>query len=108
MERRSFKEVWSHWQDDNMKQPTYHINPNRMKRQISIILILLGLTGAASGQEVNFSRVQDMTIWYNQSLKTEKQNTLNLNYRSVQFGGQIAYNSVAAMFSMPILSKEAK
>lgn len=85
-----------------------HINPNRMKRQINIILILLVLTGAARGQEINFSRVQDMTIWYNQSLKTDKQNTLNLNYRSVQYGGQIAYNSVAALFSMPLLSKEAK
>ena len=77
-------------------------------RKILNILILLGLAGFARGQEINFSRVQDMTIWYNQSLKTEKQNTLNLNYRSVQYGGQIAYNSVAALFSMPLLSKEAK
>lgn len=49
-----------------------------------------------------------MTIWYNQSLKTDKQNTLDLNYRSVNFGGQIAYNSVAALFSMPLVSKAAK
>jgi Type IX secretion system membrane protein PorP/SprF len=49
-----------------------------------------------------------MTIWYNQSLKTDKQNSLVLNYRSVTYGGQIAYNSVAAMVDMPLLSKEAK
>jgi type IX secretion system PorP/SprF family membrane protein len=77
-------------------------------RKIFTLLILLVLSGLARGQEINFSRVQDMTIWYNQSLKTDKQNTLNLNYRSVQYGGQIAYNSVAAMFSMPLLSKDAK
>lgn len=77
-------------------------------RKIFTILILLGLAGLARGQEINFSRVQDMTIWYNQSLKTEKQNSLGLNYRSVQYGGQIAYNSVAALFSMPLLSKAAK
>jgi len=77
-------------------------------RHTLTILILLALTGIVRGQEINFSRVQDMTIWYNQSLKTEKQNTLNLNYRSVQYGGQIAYNSVAAMFSMPLLSKDGK
>ncbi len=77
-------------------------------RQSLTILIFLALAGSAVGQEINFSRVQDMTIWYNQSLKTDKQNTLNLNYRSVQYGGQIAYNSVAALFSMPLLSKEAK
>src|SRR5215469_14328943 len=77
-------------------------------RKLIIILIFFGLTGLARGQEINFSRVQDMTIWYNQSLKTDKQNSLELNYRSVQFGGQIAYNSVAALFNMPLLSKDAK
>jgi type IX secretion system PorP/SprF family membrane protein len=66
------------------------------------------LTGIARGQEINFSRVQDMTIWYNQSLKTDKQSSLKLNYRNVNYGGQIAYNSVAALFDMPLLSKEGK
>ena len=77
-------------------------------RKIYKLLIFLGVTGLARGQEINFSRVQDMTIWYNQSLKTDKQNSLDLNYRSVTFGGQIAYNSVAALFSMPLLSKAGK
>ena len=77
-------------------------------RKICILLLFLAATGLARGQEINFSRVQDMTIWYNQSLKTDKQNTLDLNYRSVTFGGQIAYNSVAALLSMPLISKAAK
>lgn len=77
-------------------------------RKIIILLIFCGLAGLARGQEINFSRVQDMTIWYNQSLKTDKQNTLVLNYRSVTYGGQIAYNSVAALYDMPLLSKEAR
>ena len=77
-------------------------------RKIYTLLIFLAATGFARAQEINFSRVQDMTIWYNQSLKTDKQNSLSLNYRSVSFGGQIAYNSVAALFSMPLLSKAAK
>ena len=72
------------------------------------MLSLFALTGLARGQEINFSRVQDMTIWYNQSLKTDKQSSLKLNYRNVQYGGQIAYNSVAALFDMPLISKEAK
>jgi len=71
-------------------------------------LILVGLTGLARGQEINFSRVQDMTIWYNQSLKTDKQNSFVLNYRSVTYGGQIAYNSAAAMVDLPLLGKDAK
>ena len=77
-------------------------------RKIFILLIFLTAAGLAHGQEINFSRVQDMTIWYNQSLKTDKQNSLDLNYRSVTFGGQVAYNSVAALFSMPLISKTAK
>src|ERR1700759_3065741 len=77
-------------------------------RKIYIILCIFLGTGIARGQEINFSRVQDMTIWYNQSLKTDKQNSLKLNFRNVQYGGQIAYNSVSALFDMPILSKEAK
>jgi len=60
----------------------------------------------ARGQEINFSRVQDMAIWYNQSLKTDKQNSLKLNYRNVQYGGQIAYNSVAALFDMPLCPRK--
>src|SRR5882757_1549515 len=77
-------------------------------RKNYIILFLLLLAGLAHGQEINFSRVQDMAIWYNQSLKTDKQNSLKLNYRNVQYGGLIAYNSVCAMFDMPLLSKAAK
>lgn len=77
-------------------------------RKFLSILILVGLAGLARGQEINFSRVQDMTIWYNQSLKTDKQNSMVLNYRSVTYGGQIAYNSVAAMVDLPLLSKEAR
>jgi len=78
-----------------------------MRKSYIILCIFLG-TGVVRGQEINFSRVQDMAIWYNQSLKTDKQNSFKLNYRNVQYGGQIAYNSVAALFDMPLLSKEGK
>ncbi|MHA4806729.1 PorP/SprF family type IX secretion system membrane protein [Flavitalea flava] len=77
-------------------------------RKIFTILCLFILTDIARGQEINFSRVQDMALWYNQSLKTDKQTSLKLNYRNVQYGGLIAYNSVAAMFDMPLLSKDGK
>src|SRR5258708_24073509 len=77
-------------------------------RKNYIILFLLLLAGLARGQEINFSRVQDMAIWYTQSLKTDKESSLKLNYRNVQYGGQIAYNSVAALFDMPLLSKEGR
>jgi hypothetical protein len=68
----------------------------------------MAIARGAEGQDLNFSRVQDLTIWYNQSLKTDKMNSLKLDFRNVEYGGQIAYNSVSAMFDMPLLSKEAK
>jgi len=77
-------------------------------RNIYIILSLLLLSGVACSQEINFSRVQDMAIWYNQSLKTDKQSSLKLNYRNVQYSGMIAYNSVAAMFDMALVSREGR
>ncbi|MBC8033925.1 MAG: hypothetical protein H7Y03_07250 [Chitinophagaceae bacterium] len=69
-------------------------------------VILLG--SLASAQEINFSRVQDMTIWYNQSLKTDKSNSIKLNFRNVQYAGAVAYNSIAAMADLPILSAAQK
>jgi type IX secretion system PorP/SprF family membrane protein len=77
-------------------------------RKFLTILILFCCTGLVRAQEINFSRVQDMNIWYNQSLKTDKDNSLILDYRSIQYGGQIAYNSVAALYDMPILSKDSR
>ena len=46
-----------------------------MRKFFSLPILLL-VTGLARGQEINFSRVQDMAIWYNQSLKTDKQSSL--------------------------------
>jgi len=74
-------------------------------KTIWLLLSSMLVGGAALAQEINFSRVQDMAIWYNQSLKTDKQNSVKLNYRNVQYGGLIAYNSISAMADMPVLSK---
>ncbi len=73
-----------------------------------LILSLFFIAGKSFAQDINFSRIQDMTIWNNQSLKTDKLNSLKLNYRNVQYGGDIAYNSVAAMYDMPLMSKAAR
>lgn len=65
--------------------------------------VLLCLSGLASGaQEINFSRAQDMTTWYNPSLKTEQKKSVKLNYRNINYDGLIAYNSTSAMFDMGI------
>ena len=71
-----------------------------------LILIPVLLGELAGAQEINFSRVQDMTIWYNQSLKTDKNSDIRFNLRSVKYDGMMAYKSVAAMVDLPLLSKE--
>jgi type IX secretion system PorP/SprF family membrane protein len=81
---------------------------NIQMRNLFLLLSLTFLAKSVCAQEINFSRVQDMAIWYNQSLKTDKLNSLKLNYRNVEYGGSIAYNSVSAMYDMPLLSKAAK
>lgn len=73
---------------------------------LSLVMVLC--TAAIHAQEINFSRVQDMAVWYNQSLKTDKQNSVKLNYRNVSYQGLVAYNSVAAMADIPLISKEKK
>lgn len=74
----------------------------------SLILITVLLGGTAGAQEINFSRVQDMTTWYNQSLKTDKNSDIKFNMRSVKYDGMMAYKSVAAMIDLPLLSKDSR
>lgn len=64
---------------------------------------LIFLAGIARAQEINFSRVQDMAIWYNQSLKTDKNNSIKFNMRNVKYDGMLAYNSISAMVDVPVL-----
>ncbi|MBO9573803.1 MAG: hypothetical protein J7497_16575, partial [Chitinophagaceae bacterium] len=77
-------------------------------RNIYVLLNLLLLAGFAQAQEINFSRIQDMAVWYNQSLKTDKNNSLKLNMRNVKYDGMMAYKSISGMVDIPILSAEGK
>ncbi len=78
-----------------------------MKKTI-VLFITMITVAVLNAQEINFARVQDMAIWYNQSLKTDKENTLRINYRNVQLAGLIAYNSISAMVDVPIVKREQK
>ncbi len=73
---------------------------------LTLIMVSLGVITRA--QEINFSRVQDMTTWYNQSLKTDKTGDVKFNMRSVKYDGMMAYKSVAAMVDLPLVSKERR
>jgi type IX secretion system PorP/SprF family membrane protein len=91
-----------------MKRQNKKSNFKELLRFGFLVLALALYNLIAHAQEMNFSRVQDMAIWYNQSLKTDKQMSLKLNYRNVNYQGLLAYNSVCAILDAPLLSKSAK
>lgn len=77
-------------------------------KNIYALLNLLLVTAITQAQEINFSRVQDMTTWYNQSLKTDKNSSVKLNFRNVTYDGMVAFKSISAMVDLPLLSAEGK
>lgn len=77
-------------------------------KHIYVLLNLFLVTIAARAQEINFSRTQDMAVWYNQSLKTDKNSSVKLNLRQVRYDGMMAYKSISGMVDLPLLSAEGK
>lgn len=49
-----------------------------------------------------------MAIWYNPSLKTDKNKTVKLNLRHVRYDGMIAYTSTSALAEMPLVAESTK
>ena len=59
------------------------------------------------GQDLHFSRVQDMVLWYNPSLKNDTRTSLRMNYRDVRYQGLLGYRSSAMMVDLPVISQIA-
>ena len=73
--------------------------------------ILTGLLMAAvhtNGQDVHFAAVQDVSMWYNPSLKINQIPQVHVNIRSVNYQGIIAYTSKAASIDLPLVSNTKK
>ncbi len=77
-------------------------------KNLLVLLNLLFIASFAKAQEINFSRIQDMAIWYNQSLKTDKNSAVKLNMRNVRYDGMMAYKSISGMVDFPLLSAAGK
>ena len=76
--------------------------------RISILVVLLALAAETKGQDVHYAAVQDMNIWYNPALKTNKLAVLHANFRNVNYEGITAYNSKAATLELPLTTSEKK
>jgi len=68
---------------------------------ISMLMIILGITNLQS-QDLHYARIQDLSMWYNPSLKMDKENTVRLNHRDVRYQGVMGYRSNAAMVDVLI------
>src|SRR5690349_12184495 len=77
-------------------------------KNIYAMLNLLLVAAIGQAQEINFSRIQDMTTWYNQSLKTDKNSSVKFNFRNVTYDGLMAFKSISAMVDIPLLSAEGR
>jgi len=77
--------------------------PNQVLRLlgISMLIIILGITNLQS-QDLHYARIQDLSMWYNPSLKMNKENAIRLNHRDVRYQGVMGYRSNAAMLDVLI------
>ncbi len=80
----------------------------KISNQIYLTAGLLILAAGVSGQDVHFAQVQDMNIWYNPALKTNKETDLRVNLRNVSYQSMAAYTSGAATFELPLIGKAKK
>ena len=60
------------------------------------------------GQDIYYADVQDMKVWYNPALKTNKTSLLHANFRSVDYQSIIAYTSKGATIELPLSSHDKK
>lgn len=72
----------------------------------SLIAGLLLTTNIAKAQDPHFASVQDMNIWYNPALKTNKVPLAHVSFRNVKYPNIISYNSKAITFELPFVNKE--
>jgi hypothetical protein len=63
-------------------------------------------TKVAIAQDVYYADVQDLKIWYNPALKTNKTSLLQANYRNVSYQGLVGYNSQEATLELPLSSHD--
>ena len=73
-------------------------------KHIFTLFIVLYLN-SLHAQDLHFSRVQDMVLWYNPSLKNDTRTSLRMNYRDVRYQGLLGYRSSAMMVDLPVISQ---
>ena len=75
-------------------------------KKISFIIAALVMTfGFSNAQDLNFSRVEDASTFYNPGLQIKSKSTLNALHRNVSFDNSIAIQTTAAWANLVATSK---
>lgn len=70
-----------------------------------ILIILTILFGDLNAQEIRFNDVQNMNVWYNQSLKLNQAIEFKAAFRKTEYEGILAFNTNALLLNIPLLNK---
>jgi len=70
--------------------------------RLFLYISLLPATTILSAQDVFFNGAQDLNVWYNPALKTNKLSLVHANFRSVKYQGITSYTSKAASIELPL------
>ena len=76
-------------------------------KHLLTLLLLLAKSSSAFAQDLHYARVEDLSIWYNPSLKNTKQSDVRLNHRDVRFQNMLSYRS-SAVFSNVTLNSNGR
>jgi Type IX secretion system membrane protein PorP/SprF len=83
-----------------------YLNSLRKTKKLLILTGCLLSIQFARGQDVYYADVQDMKVWFNPALKTDKISILHANLRSVKYQGITAYTSKGATIELPLSSHD--
>ncbi len=68
--------------------------------------MLMTVSTKVVAQDLHYADVQSMNIWYNQSLKMDKQTDFRFNYRDIKYQSLVAFRTASAMMNIPLIKRE--
>jgi hypothetical protein len=77
-----------------------------MKNKLLISVISVFLLHIVHAQDLHYADVETMNIWYNQSLKMNRQADVRFNYRDIKYLSVLAFRTSSALVNAPLVRKE--
>lgn len=78
---------------------------SRVRKLLFVVLFAFEYFSSAS-QDVHFTDVQQMSQWYNQALKTDRQRDVKFNFRDIRYQNDVAFRTGTLLCNITMLKKE--